>query len=460
MHHGTMADSCKTAVMALTIAAVVLAIQPSLMYADSPDNTLPEVLAKEIPGTEIVIVLDNSGSMVKHDPGFITRQVVRDFLEYPAHHRHIGMVIFDENARLVVPLTDPVETAGRKRFEAGMAQITYKGRFTHTAAGVERAIYELKENGRAGAQKVIVLLTDGIIDTGNKSQDLELERWLKNELAEESRQAGIRIYGIAFTDQADFHLIQAIALKTEGKYFRAYTAADIPQVVRSILSAIAAPAVATPAPPPAPEAAPAPTPTPKTVGVQAPPPQPPAPVVAPPPTPATTPSPETQETRQLPLYFSIVVLVVVLIVVVLGFRRRLPTASSPSPPAAPEAVSNGKAMLALQAELIDADQVVSSESLSIPLKTTSVSIGRDDGNDIVIPRDEISSMHASIDYRNGYFYLEDHRSTNGTRLNGQKIGVNMPVRLKSGDKIHFADVEFRFLLPDHAPLGETVMLKK
>ena len=454
MHHGTMADRCKTAIMAFMLVAVVLAlaIHPPLIYADSPDNDLPEVLAKEIPGTEIVIVLDNSGSMVKHDPEFITRQVVRDFLEYPAHHRHIGMVIFDETARLVVPLTDPAETAGRERFEAGMAQIDYKGRFTHTAAGVERALYELKEHGRAEAEKVIVLLTDGIIDTGNKPQDLELERWLKNELAEESRQAGIRIYGIAFTDQADFHLIQAIALKTEGKYFRAYTAADIPQVVRSILSAIAVPAVSTPPPPPAPET--------KAVDAQAPTPPAPAPAVAAPTAPATTPSPEVQETRQLPLYFSIVVLMVVLVVVVLGFRHRLPTASSPSPPTVPETVSNGKAMLALQAELIDADQVVSSESLSIPLKTTSVSIGRDDGNDIVIPRDAISSMHASIDYRNGYFYLEDHRSTNGTRLNGQPIGVNMPVRLKSGDKLHFADVEFRFLLPDHAPLGETVMLKK
>jgi hypothetical protein len=35
-----------------------------------------------------------------------------------------------------------------------------------------------------------------------------------------------------------------------------------------------------------------------------------------------------------------------------------------------------------------------------------------------------------------------------------------PVRLKSGDKITFAVYEFRFLLPDLAPFGETVMIRE
>jgi len=56
--------------------------------------------------------------------------------------------------------------------------------------------------------------------------------------------------------------------------------------------------------------------------------------------------------------------------------------------------------------------------------------------------------------------LEDHRSTNGTTLNGRAIRENNPVKLKSGDKIHFAVYEFRFLLHDKAPFGETVMLQK
>ena len=68
----------------------------------------------------------------------------------------------------------------------------------------------------------------------------------------------------------------------------------------------------------------------------------------------------------------------------------------------------------------------------------------------------IYSFHAAIEYRDGYFYKEDLRSTNGTRLNDDKLRHNEPVRLKSEDKIDFSIHEFRFLIPDQTPFGETV----
>ena len=112
-----------------------------------------------------------------------------------------------------------------------------------------------------------------------------------------------------------------------------------------------------------------------------------------------------------------------------------------------------------EAELIDTENVVTETELSIPIDKKVVKIGRDDSNDIVIPRDSISSLHATIEYRNGCYYLEDHRSTNGTRLNDVKIKVNTPMRLKSGDKIQFAVYGFRFSMPEMAPYGETVMIQ-
>jgi pSer/pThr/pTyr-binding forkhead associated (FHA) protein len=96
----------------------------------------------------------------------------------------------------------------------------------------------------------------------------------------------------------------------------------------------------------------------------------------------------------------------------------------------------------------------------LPFNKDSLRIGRDVGNDIVIARETISSFHATIEYKDGYFYLEDLRSTNGTCLNDDKLGHNEPVRLKSGDKIDFSIHEFRFLIPDQTPLGETIMVSK
>lgn len=112
-----------------------------------------------------------------------------------------------------------------------------------------------------------------------------------------------------------------------------------------------------------------------------------------------------------------------------------------------------------QAELIDADNVISETRLSLPIDKQVVKIGRDQSNDIVIPKDSISSLHATIEYRNGYYYLEDQRSTNGSRLNDATVKENTPMRLKSGDKIQFAVFEFRFLMPEMAPYGETVIVQ-
>jgi len=114
----------------------------------------------------------------------------------------------------------------------------------------------------------------------------------------------------------------------------------------------------------------------------------------------------------------------------------------------------------INSDLIDVENTISTDSVSLALNKKTVTIGRDSSSDIVIPKEIISNLHATIEYRNGYYCLEDNRSTNGTSLNNKIIRDNSPVRLKSGDTIHFAKFEFRFLMHDQAPFGETVMLEK
>jgi hypothetical protein len=112
----------------------------------------------------------------------------------------------------------------------------------------------------------------------------------------------------------------------------------------------------------------------------------------------------------------------------------------------------------VQAELIDVEHIIPQDSISLVIDKASVSIGRGPNNDIVIPEKVVSSLHATISYKNGQYYLEDNRSTNGTRLNNEVIEQNRKVKLKSGDVIHFAKCEFRFLVHDQAPYGETMVI--
>ena len=73
-------------------------------------------------------------------------------------------------------------------------------------------------------------------------------------------------------------------------------------------------------------------------------------------------------------------------------------------------------------------------------------IGRINGNDMIMPDYAISKRHAIIDVESGIYYLRDAGSTNGTKLNGTRLGKKREV-LKDKDVIGFARYEFTFLYP-------------
>ena len=179
------------------------------------------------PGLDLFLVLDNSGSMKQNDPQFLTRAVVAEFVnstKLPADSR-VGVVMFADNATMTLPLT-PVAEA-RQAITASLERLDYSGKLTDTAAAIERALYELKHQARVDADKAIVLMTDGIIDTGNPAKDAERYRWITTDLADSAAANGTRIFGIAFTEKADFQLIQSLGEVTGGDYYRILRADEV-----------------------------------------------------------------------------------------------------------------------------------------------------------------------------------------------------------------------------------------
>jgi hypothetical protein len=73
-------------------------------------------------------------------------------------------------------------------------------------------------------------------------------------------------------------------------------------------------------------------------------------------------------------------------------------------------------------------------------------IGRIDGNDLIMPDYAISKKHAIIEFKRGSYMLKDCGSTNGTMLKDERI-QSKPVELHDGDIISFARYEFIFLHP-------------
>ena len=73
------------------------------------------------------------------------------------------------------------------------------------------------------------------------------------------------------------------------------------------------------------------------------------------------------------------------------------------------------------------------------------SLGRDVNNSIVVEDTYASSQHAVLTFRGRAWYLEDAGSTNGTWVNGRRIGALTP--LNYGDEIQVGQVRLRLERP-------------
>lgn len=77
----------------------------------------------------------------------------------------------------------------------------------------------------------------------------------------------------------------------------------------------------------------------------------------------------------------------------------------------------------------------------LPLRSQS-SIGRDASNDVVVNDEAASARHAVIELEDGAWWIEDHGSTNGTLLNGARLGRRE--RIRDGDVVDIGRIGLRF----------------
>jgi pilus assembly protein CpaF len=81
-------------------------------------------------------------------------------------------------------------------------------------------------------------------------------------------------------------------------------------------------------------------------------------------------------------------------------------------------------------------------------ETTELTVGRVQGNELMLPKGNVSKRHARLLYRDGRFIVTDLNSTNGTYVNRRRITQATIVR--EGDRIYVGDFVLRIELPGGA----------
>lgn len=386
---------------------------------------------------DVVLVLDNSGSMRANDPDRLAGKAVTDFVARLGPDTRFSIIEFATNPTVLMPLT-PVSSAARSGAQLAVAKLDYRGQWTDTGAALERALYELDMHGRAEAQKYIVLMTDGYVDVGNASRDSDKIRWITNSLIPEAVAKHVRVFGVAFTDQADYELLQTLAEKTGAGYYRAFQAGDLSGIYTQINDTLATAKV---------------VPTLEEMPTAA------VPVASGPQgftfnTPLTH-MQQVEEQSRRTLWIWISVLLLALIVGGGGYyvwSKGGVKQLFPKLEAAPGQDAG------IQAVLYDISNPNDIKRYELGEKATV--IGRVAGYDpevqyVIASEPTVGRCHALIERRGHSFWITDQGSINGTFVNGDRVAGDRA--LKHGDIVSVHRHEFEFVLPELFESESTVL---
>lgn len=392
----------------------------------------------------IVVMVDNSGSMRSNDVERLVPAGVDRFIKALPPATEVAVVAFDGRGRLIQPLIP----AGQ--FDpAILSALDYQGSWTDLALAVERGVYELRRDPMGQGRDAVLMITDGMMDTGSPEGDLRAESWLATDLAEQMIRRDISMWVVALSEEADFRILDPITRATGGSYHRATTATDVGTAMERIRDAMLGSApLAAPAPPATPTAA-QPEPL-ASIGVE-------------PAADSSRPAPLASDTGNADVTAAeatsprgwLAILLLLLGASLLGWavwRTLQSRRPLPAPAVTPLEYFPDCYLVDLHGATHQSTHALRGKYNMI----TRLQQPPDDGiHYIQIFRRQIGRRHALIEYRDFSFWIIDQQSVNGTFLNGQR--VLSETRLKHGDRLRFYKYEFEYCVSDLALSNETLI---
>lgn len=195
----------------------------------------PSPMAAE--GTDIIFILDCSGSMKKTDPQDFRKPATELMVSLLGTKDRIGLVRFGDGAGTLIPLTEN-RPENRKAISQAIENISSKDLTTDLYGAVLKGFDEIKQSAKAN--RILVLMSDGKMDLGSPEKDEGALKKLADLLPELTKNK-IKLYAVAFTDLSDQKLLAALAERTGGLFGMARTDKDLHVIFSSIFEQIKAP---------------------------------------------------------------------------------------------------------------------------------------------------------------------------------------------------------------------------
>lgn len=202
-----------------------------VIYSASGPGIQRKFLPDQKKGIDILFALDISGSMIKSSDFLpknrltVSKELLQEFIDKRLSDR-LGLVVFAGAAYLQSPLTNDLNAL--REILADMDTDTVDEQGTAIGDAILLSTYRLKSS--TTKTKIIILLTDGVSNTGKIDPDTA---------ADTARAFGIKIYSIGVGKEdgdyeVNFDSLAQISQNTGGLFYRA----ESPQELQSVLSEI------------------------------------------------------------------------------------------------------------------------------------------------------------------------------------------------------------------------------
>ncbi|GKU80045.1 VWA domain-containing protein [Paenibacillus sp. L3-i20] len=158
---------------------------------------------------DIVLVIDNSGSMLETDPNNDRFEAAKGLIAEMDKEKRVAIVTFADTAELLMPFAN-VGTEEQKSSVYGVIdtiQVSDGG--TNYSAALDQALAVIKEKEFAERGTMVILLSDGFSESNITEQISEFQ----------SQNIAIHTIGLKMGYDQGVILLQEIAESTSGKYY-------------------------------------------------------------------------------------------------------------------------------------------------------------------------------------------------------------------------------------------------
>jgi len=167
---------------------------------------------------DTVVIMDSSGSMKQTDPKQLRKPAAKLFISLLGDQDRLSVVSFSSKAWPITYLTQLESDKELNMALRATDKISHKGMHTNIHSAIIKGIEFLKESDQLNREPIIILMSDGQMDVGNKEKSAELRQKIFEELLPQLIEHNIKIYSIAFTQASDQELLQEISEATDGRY--------------------------------------------------------------------------------------------------------------------------------------------------------------------------------------------------------------------------------------------------